>query len=416
LNRASSGRKIYAALILVVFFLGVCGIFTYAHSLSFFRKGNSSASGNSTAEGGNPGYQLLVDGEAVSLEGLLNSKEALFGRWDNGVSGKGCVNIEIVPQEKRLIIKINDSTISVQFLNALVLREGNGIVLQHSGSARAVFVITAPEVKMADKYSIEVATAGISKERACFVLHLERLGGSTLIKGLEEFGEKERADEYLVLVNKENLLDRNFVPQDLTVLPKRSKLYHCVREIKVREGILENLLLMFQQADKEGVSGFLVVSAYRSYDYQSGLFKRKVLELGNREKASQVVAVPGSSEHQTGLALDISSVGKGLVENFAETPQGRWLKGNSWKYGFIMRYPAEKTPIINIIYEPWHYRYVGYPHSEIIFRRGLCLEEYLSNIQKYGYYAAAADSFTYLVLLDYEDGGIYLLKAGGGAA
>ncbi|NLO89432.1 MAG: M15 family metallopeptidase [Clostridia bacterium] len=416
MNRRPSGRKIYAALILVFLILGVCGIFTYAHSLNFFRTENSGASGNVTADEGNPSYQLLVDGESLSLEGLFNSREVLFGRWDNGVPGEDRVNIEIVPQEKRLIIKKNDSTISLQFLNALVRREGNGIALQHSGSARAVFVISAPEVNRADPYSIEVATTGASKERACFVLHLERQGGSTLIKGLEEFGEKKRADEYLILVNKENLLDRNFVPGDLTVLPNNPKLYQRAREIKVRKGIIDDLILMFQQAKKEGVSGFFVVSAYRSYDYQSGLFQRKVRQLGNREKASQVVAMPGTSEHQTGLALDISAVGKGLVESFAETPQGRWLNRNSWKYGFILRYPKEKNHITNIIYEPWHYRYVGYPHSKIIFRRGLCLEEYLSNMQKYGYYAVASGSFTYLVLLDHEDGGIYLLKAGKGAA
>jgi D-alanyl-D-alanine carboxypeptidase len=94
------------------------------------------------------------------------------------------------------------------------------------------------------------------------------------------------------------------------------------------------------------------------------------------------VALPGTSEHQTGLALDIvSSNNQTLEKEQEDTPEQQWLINNSYKYGFILRYPSEKSNITGISYEPWHYRYVGRETAKIIHDSGICLEEYLDSLK-----------------------------------
>ena len=96
------------------------------------------------------------------------------------------------------------------------------------------------------------------------------------------------------------------------------------------------------------------------------------------EEAGTVVAVPGTSEHQIGLALDIvSSEYMNLDEKQMETEDQQWLMENSWKYGFILRYPLDKSDITGIIFEPWHYRYVGKKAAKEIYEQDITLEEYL---------------------------------------
>ena len=91
------------------------------------------------------------------------------------------------------------------------------------------------------------------------------------------------------------------------------------------------------------------------------------------------MALPGTSEHQLGLAVDIVDMGYQQLDIEQEnTPVQRWLIENSWKYGFVLRYPTEKSEITGIIYEPWHYRYVGKAAAKEMYRKNLCLEEYLA--------------------------------------
>lgn len=130
----------------------------------------------------------------------------------------------------------------------------------------------------------------------------------------------------------------------------------------------------------------LICSAYRSQETQERLFADQVdlwtsqgysLEEA-RAEAGKVVAVPGTSEHQLGLAVDIVDITNQILDESQEnTPTQQWLMENSWKYGFILRYPNEKSDITGIIYEPWHYRYVGKEAAAEIYQQGICLEEYL---------------------------------------
>lgn len=130
----------------------------------------------------------------------------------------------------------------------------------------------------------------------------------------------------------------------------------------------------------------VICSAYRSHSYQVGLFDNKVSRLraqglsdeDARDEAMTVVALPGTSEHQTGLALDIVDAGyQELDEAQEDTAVQKWLMANSWRYGFILRYPTGKSRVTGIIYEPWHYRYVGREAAREMYDSGMCLEEYL---------------------------------------
>ena len=131
-------------------------------------------------------------------------------------------------------------------------------------------------------------------------------------------------------------------------------------------------------ARAEGLSVCLS-SAYRSYNEQTYLFNRKVSQCGGDEAAAaRIVNRPGTSEHQLGLAADIIDLNYPyLDEGQEETSTQKWLMENSWKYGFILRYPNGSSDITGIIYEPWHYRYVGLDAAMEIYDLGVTLEEYL---------------------------------------
>ena len=132
-----------------------------------------------------------------------------------------------------------------------------------------------------------------------------------------------------------------------------------------------------------------VISAYRTPEHQTRLYEQKVqklLEQGwSREEAQRqaamVNAYPGTSEHQLGLAVDIIDTHKwSLVEEQEHLPAQKWLMENSWRYGFILRFPKGKTDITGIIYEPWHYRYLGPELAKEVFESGLTLEEYIQSL------------------------------------
>lgn len=171
----------------------------------------------------------------------------------------------------------------------------------------------------------------------------------------------------LLLINKHYPIQAT--PNNLAVIPTHLSTNVLINEkFYLQEHTIEPLQQMFEAAAKDGVQNFIINSAYRSSETQQQLF----------EKHGAKLALPaGHSEHESGLALDIGST-QGTMDNTAE---GEWLANNSHKFGFILRYPADKVHITGINYEPWHFRYVGLPHSEIIAEQRLALEEYLQNVE-----------------------------------
>jgi D-alanyl-D-alanine carboxypeptidase len=128
---------------------------------------------------------------------------------------------------------------------------------------------------------------------------------------------------------------------------------------------------MQQAAYAEGYSLY-IASGYRSYDTQKSLYESYVARDG-KQAADTYSSRPGYSEHQTGLAFDLNSVDI----SFANTPEGKWVAENCYKYGFIIRYPENKSAITGYMYEPWHIRYLGVNIATSVYQSGLCLEEYL---------------------------------------
>lgn len=170
------------------------------------------------------------------------------------------------------------------------------------------------------------------------------------------------------------------VPEDYTV-----DLVPINETHKTASIAFEDFMDMFADCEAAGYKP-VVCSSYRTQEYQEMLYQNRVnryLWAGHPEEeaielAGQSVAVPGTSEHQLGLALDIvDEDNTKLDESQAEMPTQQWLMANSWRYGWILRYPSEKSEHTGIIYEPWHYRYVGRTVAKEIHAMGVCLEEYL---------------------------------------
>ena len=182
-------------------------------------------------------------------------------------------------------------------------------------------------------------------------------------------------DWRLLLVNPWNAL-----PEDYAV-----ELATLANGLQVDERIYDDLSAMLTDCSDAGLEP-IVCSAYRTEAKQRQLYANKVARVrasGVPEdqveaEAARWVARPGTSEHQTGLALDIVAASYQILDEKQEdTAEQKWLMENSWKYGFILRYPSEKSGITGIGYEPWHYRYVGRAAAAEIHRTGVCLEEYL---------------------------------------
>lgn len=131
----------------------------------------------------------------------------------------------------------------------------------------------------------------------------------------------------------------------------------------------------------------MVVAGYRTVEYQQGLYMQAVENQG-QEHADNYIALPGHSEHHTGLALDLDTYSGGIMRGFDGEGQYARLVEDAWEYGFVQRYPQDKSDITGISYESWHFRYVGIPHAGIMAERGLCLEEYITLLKSYPYNGA----------------------------
>jgi D-alanyl-D-alanine carboxypeptidase len=186
--------------------------------------------------------------------------------------------------------------------------------------------------------------------------------------------EDPEADWELLLVNRWNA-----VPEDYTV----DELVTLSNGYQVDARIYPDLQEMFDEMRAEGVYP-VVASGYRTYERQVEIMDEKIQSYVEEEEytleeavqeAMLWVAVPGTSEHETGLAVDINADGI----NSAGYQVYNWLAEHAWEYGFILRYPEDKEDITATDYEPWHYRYVGREYAQLIYESGLCLEEYLGN-------------------------------------
>lgn len=188
--------------------------------------------------------------------------------------------------------------------------------------------------------------------------------------------QADPADWHLTLVNPWTPLPEGYQPTLATVENGYQVDQRCAAD-------LEAMLAACREA---GLSPVLC-SAYRTQEKQTALYenlvgKRMAQGLSREDaetQAAKEVARPGTSEHQLGLAVDIVDASYQLLDTHQEdTPVQQWLMEHCWEYGFLLRYPPDKGAVTGIIYEPWHYRYVGRDHAQAIGQAGLCLEEFLT--------------------------------------
>lgn len=187
---------------------------------------------------------------------------------------------------------------------------------------------------------------------------------------------------YMLLANPTHPLPDGFTFQQASV-------YSAGRNWTFDYRCAEDMKAMLAAAKTDGVD-LIICSAYRNIQTQTNNFNAKVQEYMNlgysKEEATKVtatiIAVPGTSEHHTGLAADIVTPSyQRLNAGFAKTDAFKWLKAHCAEFGFVLRYPEDKTDVTKIIYEPWHYRYVGKEAATVMMNEGICFEEFL---EKYG--------------------------------
>lgn len=186
----------------------------------------------------------------------------------------------------------------------------------------------------------------------------------------------------LVLVNKTHKLPDGYVPNNL-IIPNVAFPYSGNYEkMHMRAVAAHALETMFNAAKKDGIKLY-AQSGYRSFKRQTAIFAANVKRYGEKQ-ASRVSAHPGTSEHQTGLAMDITSsdVNDLLIQKFGDTKEGKWVALHAHEYGFIIRYPKGKEQITGYEYEPWHLRYVGKKVATYIYNHHITLEKYIESQKK----------------------------------
>ena len=176
----------------------------------------------------------------------------------------------------------------------------------------------------------------------------------------------------LMLVNKFYKLNKKYVPDKITDI----KSTYAYADNSTTEEVLEAFKNMWSAAKKDDIA-LIITSSYRSYEDQDKVWESYATK--SEEYADSYAARAGFSEHQTGLALDIVTYNS-TMNNFDDSDAAKWLKKNSYKYGFILRYPKDKEDITGYDYEPWHFRYVGKDLAKIIHDKNITFDEY------YAYY------------------------------
>lgn len=265
-------------------------------------------------------------------------------------------------ENKETVLAAEDSKLSLANTDIIVSNDGEDI--EESIPSEEIVDSEYGEINSDETYSLEEILAEVGIDTDNLVVPEEN----------EYEGSFDKDDWRLILINKQHP-----IPDDYTF-----SLGTLKGSMQCDERIIEELLLMMKDASKDGVS-LVVCSPFRDLEKQKSLFERKINSYIKRgysymdayKISSQVVTVPGASEHQVGLAVDIITDNYTVLdEGFENTDAGKWLKANCQKYGFILRYPKDKEYITSIEYEPWHFRYVGTKAAEVIMREEISLEEF----------------------------------------
>lgn len=203
------------------------------------------------------------------------------------------------------------------------------------------------------------------------VLSIIAVSAALLEGGMDAALPDKDVDGTVFLANRQHVMSENYVPE-----VRKTDVYG---KLSMRDDAATALEAMFAAAKEEGYS-LGTVSGYRSYSKQSAIYARKKASTGSVEKADALVARPGASEHQLGMAMDLAKKGGSQLNGgFGKTKEGIWVSENAHRFGFIVRYQQGFEDITGYSYEPWHVRYVGKEHAQAIYESGQAMETYLSD-------------------------------------
>jgi D-alanyl-D-alanine carboxypeptidase len=234
--------------------------------------------------------------------------------------------------------------------------------------------IRLPESSLTDDiYHVNIVLEDMEEE---IILRIANLLSQTI----DEKGTVTNPSSYDAVINKVRSLSSNYVPSDLVTVAVPT----CLPNPEIRQMrriASEALSEMFEDALKDDIE-LVARSGYRSHATQTSLYNGYVSKYG-QEYADKYSARPGTSEHQTGLAMDITaeSVNLQLDDNFGKTKEGQWLAQNAHRFGFIIRYPEGMENITGYFFEPWHVRYLGVNLATNVYNSGLTLEEYFMSLE-----------------------------------
>ncbi len=228
---------------------------------------------------------------------------------------------------------------------------------------------------------------GSSKSPSGTGIHLGSGTSSSGEYNTVPMGQDDIHQGSLILVNNDYAYSFPEDDQLVSVYENKNKSYQVsTTHIQLQKQFVSQFNAMMEDfSAAQGIKDIIVVSGYRSKDDQQAIVNQKIQQLG-KEEAMRWAAVPGYSEHHTGLAADI-----GIYTSDGKSPsyqgQGKyaWINEHCAQYGFVLRYQDDKKDITRIADEPWHYRYVGVPHASIMQQENLCLEEYTDFLKRYPY-------------------------------
>jgi LAS superfamily LD-carboxypeptidase LdcB len=238
------------------------------------------------------------------------------------------------------------------------------------------------EARRLDREANAVMTAALDAVRSSAAE--VRAEQAAVKEPLQDLPERKRAHlddlqlDLLLIVSAASPLPEGYAPS----------LGIVIGEYEMDERCASKCLQMIEDCQAAGMGLPMICSAYRTQEYQEMLYENKVVRVMQEDwlgyedalaEAAKVVAVPGTSEHQTGLAADIMDEVYPYLNEWQEHTEAQaWLMEHAPEYGFILRYPPDASDITGIVYEPWHYRYVGEKFAKEITKRGLTLEEYVA--------------------------------------
>ena len=206
-------------------------------------------------------------------------------------------------------------------------------------------------------------------------LSVAMAAASMMGSGMKTAMPQTDADGLLFLINRQYMISEEYVPS-----VREAKVKGSVRSM--RSDAAEALEEMFKTAKKEAKLDMVSVSGYRSFKTQSNIYSRKLKSTGSKDKANEYVAIPGASEHQIGLAMDLgTTTSSGLTPAFGSSKAGKWVAANAWRFGFIVRYQEGWEDITGYSAEPWHVRFIGKEHADKVFHANVPLETYLQDLQ-----------------------------------